>query len=140
MVRNTPYPSYVFGLGCLPPKNHESFDDPPNLPPFSGVQPKKKASLAEAITGAALTFASVARTPDISQNNSQSVVIAPSSPKASATPVAPAAVGISPGKVTELRMKKLRELRELQELLEQTIQEFVEQKQLVLNSLRKLTH
>ena len=111
---------------------------------YSGSGPYKPPySLAEAITGASLTFASAARTPDISQNNSQSVVIAPSSPKASATPVAPAAVGISPGKVTELRMKKLRELRELQELLEQNIltqQEFIEQKQLVLNSLRKLTH
>ena len=136
-------PQLRFWARMLTTKNHESFDDPPDLPPFSGVQPKKKASLAEAITGAALTFASVARTPDISQNNSQSVVIAPSSLKASATPVAPAAVGISPGKVTELRMKKLRELRELQELLEQNIltqQEFIEQKQLILNSLRKLTH
>lgn len=136
-------PQLRFWARMLTTKNHESFDDPPDLPPFSGAQPKKKASLAEAITGAALTFASVAHTPDISQNNSQSVVIAPSSPKASANPVAPAAVGISPGKVTELRMKKLRELRELQELLEQNIltqQELIEQKQLVLNSLRKLTH
>ena len=40
--------------------------------------------------------------------------------------VATAAVGISPGKVTELRMKNLHELRELQALLEQNIliQEF----------------
>ena len=51
--------------------------------------------------------------------------------------------GVSPAKVTELRMKKLRELRELQELLEQNIltqQEFMEQKKLVLDSLHKLTH
>jgi hypothetical protein len=38
-------------------KNYESFDDPPDLPPFSEVQAKKKASLAEAIIEAALTFA-----------------------------------------------------------------------------------
>ena len=135
-------PQLRFWARMITTKNHESFDEPPDLPPFSAVQPKK-ASLAEAITGAALTFASVARTPDVSQSNNQSVIIAPSSPKASATPVATAAVGISPGKVTELRMKKLHELRELQALLEQNIlteQEFVEQKQLVLNSLRKLAH
>ena len=79
----------------------------------------------------------------MTQSNNQSVVIAPSSPIASATQGQTAAVGISPGKVTELRMKKLRELRELQALLEQNIltqQEFMEQKQLVLDSLRKLTH
>ena len=114
---------------------------------YSGSGPYKPPySLAEAITGASLTFASAARTPDISQNNSQSVVIAPSSPKAFATPVGPAAVGISPGKVTELRMKKLHELRELQESLigaEYAYPariKFIEQKQPVLNSLRKLTH
>jgi hypothetical protein len=81
-------------------KNHESFDEPPDLPSFSAVQ-LKKASLAEAITGAAPTFASVARTPDVSQCNNQSALIAPSSPKASATPVATAAMGISPGKVAK---------------------------------------
>ena len=40
-------------------------------------------------------------------------------------------VGISPGRATELRMKKLKELRELQALLEQSIlseAEFAEQK------------
>ena len=51
--------------------------------------------------------------------------------------------GVSPAKVTELRMKNLCELREPQELLEQNVltqQEFMEQKKLVLDSLRKLTH
>ena len=102
------------------------------------MQPKKKASLAEAITGAAQLL--LQRTPDITQNNNQSVVVAPASPTASAsTPVTTATVGISPGKVTELRMKKLSKLRELQSLLEQNVltqQKFVEQKQLVLDSLR----
>ena len=44
--------------------------------------------------------------------------------------------------LTEHCMKKLHELRELQELLEQNIlpqQEFMEQKKLVLDCLRKLT-
>ena len=50
-------------------------------------------------------------------------------------------VGFSPGRATELRMKKLKELRELQTLLEQNIlneAEFTEQKAIVLESLRKL--
>ena len=124
-------------------KNRDSLDDPPDMPPFSGVQPKKKSSLAEAITGAALTLAKAARTSDVSQSNNQSVVIAPSSLPRSANSLVTTAMGISPGKITELRMKKLSELRELQALLEQNIltqQEFIEQKQLVLDSLRKLTH
>ena len=50
----------------------------------------------------------------------------------------PNCVGISPTKISELRMKKIQELRELQALLEQNIlteEEFMEQKGLVLNSL-----
>lgn len=52
-------------------------------------------------------------------------------------------LGISPGKITELRIKKLQELRELQQLLEQNLlteEEFTEQKAMVLSSLRKLAH
>ena len=60
-----------------------------------------------------------------------------------ASPITTKGVGISPSKITDLRMKKLQELRELQGLLEQNVltqQEFMEQKLLVLESLRKLTH
>lgn len=52
-------------------------------------------------------------------------------------------VGLLPGQVTEIRSKKLRKLRMLQQLLEDNIlttAEFTEQKELVLNSLRKLTN
>ena len=136
-------PQLRFWARMVTTKNHDSLDDPPDMPPFSGVQPKKKSSLAEAITGAALTLAKAARTSDVSQSNNQSVVIAPSSPPRSPNSLVTTAMGISPGKITELRMKKLSELRELQALLEQNIltqQEFIEQKQLDLDSLRKLTH
>ena len=88
------------------------------------------------------------QSPNVSQCSSQSVVIACSG--SPSTPVAAGgirdllvATGISPGKITDLRMKTLQELRELQGLLEQNIltqQEFIEQKQLVLESLWKLTH
>ena len=113
-------------------------------------QPKKqkRPTLAKAITDAAKTFAQATKIPNMSRCTSQSVVIAssgsPSTPVASCSACdLSASTGISPGMVTDLRMKKLRELRELQGLLEQNIltqQEFVEQKQLVLESLRKLTH
>lgn len=82
-------PQLRFWARMVTTKNHDGLDDPPNMPLFSGVQPKKKTSLAEAITGAALTLANVARTPDVSQSNNQSVLIAPSSPPRSATLLPP---------------------------------------------------
>ena len=129
--------------------NHDSTDTPPLIPAITWIQPKreKKSSLSDVIAGAAVTFANAVKSPDIQQRNKQSIVI---SSDAMSSPVKPNSslsvtptTGISPAKVTELRMKKLRELRELQELLEQNIltqQEFMEQKKLVLDSLRKLTH
>ena len=114
--------------------------DRDNIPVFLDLdnQPKKqkRATLAEAITDAAKTFAQATKSPNMSQCSSQSVVIAssgsPSTLVAScSTRDLTVSTGISPGKVTELRTKKLRELRELQGLLEQNIltqQEFVEQK------------
>ena len=89
------------------------------------------------------------------QCNSQSVVIfSTNSPSTAVTganflstagtgATCPTNPGISPGRITDLRMKKLHELCELQGLLEQnmlTQEEFAEQKRLVFNSLRKLTH
>ena len=113
-------------------------------------QPKKskRTSLADAITGAAATFANAVKSPEVQQCNSQSVVISsPNSPSTPAvgggTSTCPMAPGISPGRITDLRMKKLHELRELQGLLEQNVltqEEFAEQKRMVLDSLRKLTH
>ena len=126
------------------------YEDKDTIPVFLDLdnQPKKqkRASLAEAITGAAMTFAKAVKSSDVKQCSSQSVVIgdSPSTPVAACSASSlPMTAGISPGKITDLRMKKLHELRELQGLLEQNIltqQEFVEQKQLVLGSLRKLTH
>ncbi len=71
-------------------------------------------------------------------------VVSPETPtKSSETPnQSSKPIGLSPGRVTELRIKKLQELRELQQLLEQNVltdAEFEEQKMLVLNALRKLT-
>ena len=72
------------------------------------------------------------------------VISSPNSPTVGGgTSTCPVAPGISPGRITDLRMKKLHELRELQGLLEQNVltqEEFAKQKQMVLDSLRKLTH
>ena len=102
-------------------------------------------SLAEAISGAVKTFSDAVKSPStnslvIENNNNNSTS---SSSTTTAFPKTADSVGISPSKITDLRMKKLQELRELQGLLEQNVltqQEFIEQKQLVLDSLRKLTH
>ena len=129
--------------------NHESTDDPPRIPAIVGVESKKpqKESLADVIAGAAVSFANAFRSPDIKQSNigSPNLVLitstdshTPTKPHISSRPI-----GLSPGKVAELRIKKLQELRELQQLYEQSIlneAEFIEQKSLVLDSLRKLTH
>ena len=143
------FPQLRLWARMIAARNHDSTDSPPLIPAITGIQPKreKKPSLSDAITGAAITFANAVRSPSVQQHNKQSIVI-PSD--AMSSPIRPnpshsvaESTGISPGKVTELRMKKLRELRELQELLEQNIltqQEFIEQKQLVLDSLQKLTH
>lgn len=124
--------------------NHDSTDDPPLIPAITGVlKQKKKPSLSDAIASAAITIANATQSPTMQQCNKQSVVISSDGISTPDKCNVAQATGISPGKVTELRMKKLRELRELQELLEQNIltqKEFSEQKQLVLDSLRKLTH
>ena len=130
------------------------YEDTDTIPAFLELdnQPKKtkRTTLADAITGAAVTFANAvaSKSPDVQQCNSQSVVISSAnSPSTAVTGVGTTMYtsnpGISPGRITDLRMKKLHELRELQGLLEQNVltqEEFAEQKRLVLDSLRKLTH
>ena len=114
---------------------HDSKDE---IPEFLINQPKKPkpVSLAEAITGAVKTFTEAVKCPP---TTSAPVVIENSNSNVVTSPC----VGISPSKIADLRMKKLQELRELQALMEQSVltqDEFQEQKHLVLDSLRKLTH
>ena len=106
--------------------------------------PREKKSLTDAMAIAAATFAKALQSSNsgsVSQNATNTLVLAPASGSASTGSSVPT-VGLSPGRVTELRGKELNELRELQQLLEQNIlstEEFLEQKSLVLDSLRKLT-
>ena len=126
--------------------HYQDLVEPPPLPALKGVPPKRerKESLSDAIAGAAITFVNAIRSPESSTHSNvkaqNSVVINAQTPPKSAT-TNTVCIGISPGRATELRMKKLKELRELQTLLEQNIldkREFAEQKAIVLDSLRKL--
>ena len=131
--------------------NHESTDEAPQIPAITGVpskQAEKKDTLSNALAGAAATIVSALQSPASRQshvNASNSVVISTESPPLTPTKSSSSnnKSGISPGKSTELRFKKLKELRELQQLLNDNIlttEEFVEQKKLVLESLQSLTH
>ena len=121
--------------------NHDSKDEPPNLPAITGLAPKrpKKQSFGDALAEAASTFASAIRAPEIRQSGGpNAVVLSGSSPVKVSENERP--VCLSPGRVTELRSKKLQELKYLLEHNILTNEEFGEQKALVLASLRKLTH
>jgi len=130
--------------------SHEIMTDPPQIPAITGIQPKraKRESLGEALVEAASTIVGALHKPEIKQSNvgATNVVITSDTtatpPKIlSSTSGQPS--GLSPGRVCELRSKKMQKLRELQQLLEQNIltdAEFAEQKSLFLNSLRKLSH
>lgn len=129
--------------------NHESTEDPPKIPAITGAIPKKKKeSLTEAISNAAVTFAQAFKTPDIAVScASNSLVVnqtTPPKPVQSRGGISnDLGSGISPGRTTDLRIKKLQELKQLQQLLEENVinrEEFNEQKALVLNALRKLVH
>ena len=101
-------------------------------------------SLKDVIAGAAVTFVNAMRSPDYSTSSvkaQNSVVINSQTtpPKSNSHSTMST---ISPCRATDLRMKKLQELRELQNLLESNIlkkDEFLEQKAIVLESLRQLT-
>ena len=119
--------------------HHSSLDTPPNIPAINGVTPKRKKqeSLAEAVAG----IVSSMRNPDPSVNQTATcanVVITSPSPLSNKTcPI----MGHSPSKISDLRMRYIKELRELQELLERNVltqEEFLEQKSIILDAMRKL--
>ena len=131
--------------------NHDSTEEPPDLPAITGIGPKKqkKQSLGGALVEAARTFVGANLGPDIMLTGGPNASVVLSGSTAVQTPTkvvvneSEKSIGLSPGRVTELRSKKLQELRDLQCLLDQRIlteEEFAEQKALVLASLRKLTH
>ena len=110
---------------------HESLDDPPQVPMITGINKRQKQdSLSEALTGAALAFAKVI-TPPPSVSSRE----LPSSSNSTS-------INLSPCKAADLRMKHLEQLRYIQQLMEDRIisqSEFLEQKQVIIGSLRKIS-
>ncbi len=108
---------------------HSDFDNPPEIPAFQGSTPKRarRESLSDVISGAAVAFADTLK-----------------GRKEKDTDQSPASVlasGISPGRSVELRMKNYEQLRYLQQLYDDAIlstEEYHEQKQLIIGSIRKL--
>ena len=88
---------------------HDDLDNPPDVPAFSLSEPKRrrKESLSETLTGAAVAFAK-----KISGGKEN---------EAHQTTQGPSDVGLSPGKAIELRMKNFEQLRYLQQLYEDQI-------------------
>ena len=114
---------------------HDDYDDPPHVPMITGILPKrpKKESITDALTAAATAVAKA-----FSPLYVYTSQVATASSQMPSIPI----VGMSPGKSIELRMKNLQQLRYVQELYEENIlsePEFIEQKQMILDSLRKLT-
>lgn len=109
---------------------HEDYDTPPPLPMFGPPAKRpKKDSLTETISNAAvaITKALSPTTPVEQQSQGSSV--------------SQSAVGISPSKSVDLRMKNLQQLRYIQQLFDDKIlseAEFIEQKADILAALRKL--
>lgn len=106
---------------------HSDYDTPPEIPAFLGSTPKRtrRESFSDAISGAAVAFADAIKGKEKS-NKSQG----------SAT-----SSGVSPGRSVELRMKNYEQLRYLQQLYVDSIlttEEYEEQKQLIITSIRKL--
>ena len=106
--------------------NHESKEDLPKIPAITGTVPKKKKgdSLADVLSGAAVSIAQAFK-PYITVSDANSSLIVnqttPKSLQATSNVNGDGGNGISPGRTTELRIKKLQELRELQQLLEKTL-------------------
>ena len=127
MVIHTLYHSLARMIHC---GTHDSYDIPPAIPMFSGSQPKKqkKESLAETIAESVVAISKAFSSPSVQPN--------PSPGSASTS-----TLGMSPGKCVDIRIKNLQQFRYLQQLYEDNVlseTEFVEQKQNILASLRKL--
>ena len=106
---------------------HSDYDTPPEIPAFLGSTPKRacKESLSDVISGAAVAFANAMKGKEKDQER----------------PIPVVSSGVSPGRSVELRMKNYEQLRYLQELYDDgilTAEEYQEQKQLIITSIRKL--
>lgn len=114
---------------------HDDMNNPPPLPMIKGYAPKsqKKDSLCDAIAGAATAVVKVLNGPSTSPSGS--------APGSSAVYTSPSSTVTSPTVCADIRMKNLEQLRYLQQLLDDGIlssEEFLEQKRMILDTLRKI--
>ena len=102
---------------------HEYYDNPPNIPAFSVCKKTRKAdSVTEAVTGAAMAVTRAF------QGNVESTL--------------PHRTTASPSKTVDVRLKNLEQLKIIQQLRDDDIltsAEYMEQKEIILSSLRRLT-
>lgn len=121
---------------------HDSTEEPPAVPIFNNVTPKRKRNvISDAITDAAGAIMKSISTPSnnttpTSTSTSSSGIVNQSARGLSSN------VEVSPGQATELRMKNMEQLRYLQSLYNDNIiteDELLEQKQMILEAIRKLS-
>lgn len=104
---------------------HDDYDNPPNIPAFSGSINKRarKDSVSDTVSGAAIAIVEALQEKKTDKG--------PSS----------AFSGNSPGRLVDIRMKNYEQLRYLQSLFDDGIlteEEYAEQKKSILSCLRKL--
>ncbi len=129
-------PQYTLWAKFIRNGRHESYDKPPPIPLITGQQrgrpEPKKESISDAFVGAANAFANALKTPP---------------PSTHSTPTTPPSArmihsnGMSPNNQASLRRKYLEDLRMLSQLHDDgvlTDGEFKEQKDTILDGLRKL--
>ena len=110
---------------------HESFEDPPKIPLFTGGIIRKNSpreSLSDVVKTAATAVANVLNKSTSLDSPSKTQVTAPQTT-------------VSPARTVQLNSKHLQNIRVLHELYENGVlsdEEFREQKHLILNSMRKL--
>ena len=111
---------------------HDDYNEPPRVPLITGTAPKrqKTENMSDAFTDAARAVARAFSPPP-----SSSPILGTNASNISVP------VGISPGKSVELRSKNLEQLRYVQQLFEDNIlsaTEYKEQKDMILDAIRKL--
>ena len=107
---------------------HSDLEEPPNIPLLTGTSKKnpKKESITDALTGAATAFAKALSSPNTNTNVCTSTNTGPD---------------ISPQSKAQLRGMYISQLKDLQTLRESgvlTDEEFKEQKDMALESIRKM--
>ena len=112
---------------------HDDLEEPPQVPMITGITPKraKKETLSDVLTPLANAITKAFTGNQASSTPEKRAVASQQSSQC----------GISPAKVADIRMKNLEQLKFLQQLYEDGIlshAEFIEQKGIILDLLRKL--